>query len=492
MGSLEMGKTIRRWVLVYLGAVSFIIVPLYMRYGYFALIGAKARAYLYTAVPALIVLVVVEAADLSAKNDKELIQNSGVKADKEIRRPRTSFFLLAMIGIWALCSSYLSISFNLSLLGTAGWYVGSLMIVVLVICTIYVSGQFQYTTHMVLLVMAVNVFIHTFAIIQSAGIDLFGLLKSIDNTQYYTYLSTIGQKNSYSGYVCLTVPLFWGAFITCRDRLMKNLYGIFAVFGFMGIIMAESDSTYAGIGICILFMLIYVFESEQYVKRSSILLIMYSCCLLAVRYLPVFADKTARFNGFSKEMIKSPVAEIICICSVLLYFLGWRIIRGKRGRIILALLEAALAIIICAYVVYTAKHFSDNWGTKRGMIWRVGWEQFHKFPLRKKITGIGPELLFTIYGEIRDINGWNVTSAHCEPLHVLLTQGIIGLGLYVAYWGYLLTLFIKKKLWKNRTGIFFFPLAAYWGQSLFCSVYPVTAVLFSFVSGMYLKYAEIE
>ena len=61
MGSLEMGKTIRRWVLVYLGAVSFIIVPLYMRYGYFALIGAKARVYLYTAVPALIVLVVVEA-----------------------------------------------------------------------------------------------------------------------------------------------------------------------------------------------------------------------------------------------------------------------------------------------------------------------------------------------------------------------------------------------------------------------------------------------
>ena len=155
-----MGKTIRRWVLVYLGAVSFIIVPLYMRYGYFALIGAKARVYLYTAVPALIVLVVVEAADLSSKNDKELAQNNGVKTDKAIRRPRTSFFLLAMIGIWALCSSYLSISFNLSLMGTAGWYVGSLMIAVLVICTIYVSGQFQYTTGMVLIVMAVNVFIH--------------------------------------------------------------------------------------------------------------------------------------------------------------------------------------------------------------------------------------------------------------------------------------------------------------------------------------------
>ena len=86
MGSLEMGKTIRRWILVYLGAVSFIIVPLYMRYGYFALIGAKARVYLYTAVPALIALVVVEAADLSSKNDKELIQNNGVKTDKAIRR----------------------------------------------------------------------------------------------------------------------------------------------------------------------------------------------------------------------------------------------------------------------------------------------------------------------------------------------------------------------------------------------------------------------
>ena len=111
-------------------------------------------------------------------------------------------------------------------------------------------------------------------------------------------------------------------------------------------------------------------------------------------------------------------------------------------------------------------------------------------PLRNKLIGIGPELLIVLYKDIRDASGLTVVSAHCEPLQVLLTQGIVGLGLYFAYWGYMLKLFFGRKLWKTSTAPFFFPLAAYWGQSIFCSVYPVTAVLFSFVSGMYIRAAE--
>ena len=490
MRSLDIEKKVEKWILIYLGAVSFIVVPLYMRHGYSVLIAAKAGAYLYTAIPAIVAAIVVEAAELASEKDTD--KKGSTKKSNGGKRLTASLIILIFIGAWALCSSCLSRSFKLSLMGTAGWSVGSLMIAVLVMETIYVSRHFQYNMYMASAVLAVNIFINMFAIIQSAGIDLFGLSKNISGAQYYTFLSTIGQKNSYSGYLCLILPLFWGAFILCEDRAKTALYGLFAVIGFMGIIMAESDSAYAGIGICVLFMLPFIFGSEQYIKRASVLLTMYGCCLILAGCLPVFADKREGFSGISEKMTGLPAAAAICACGVFLYLCGGRLARGKRGKIILTVLEIAAAALICSYVVYTAAHFSDDWGTERGIIWRVGWERFLQFPLRNKIAGVGPELLVTVFGEIRDATGKNVVSAHCEPLNILLTQGIAGLGIYIAFWGYLLKLYFEKKLWRRRSAIFFFPLAAYWGQSLFCSVYPVTAALFSFVSGMFLNKTEYK
>lgn len=490
MTSSEQGKIIKKWILAYLGAITYIVVPLYMKRGYYSLIRAKAMAYLYCAIPALIAVLVVEAAELSSSGELKIKENTGQNRGRTLQRPRTSLILLTVIGGWALCSSFLSQNFKLSLMGTAGWSVGSLMTAVLVLTTVYVSRQYYCNFHMVLAVMAVNTVINLFAVIQSAGIDLFGLLKDIEQKQHYTYLSTIGQKNSYSGYLCLLLPLFWGAFIKCREQKKTILFGMFAALGFMGIIMAESDSTYAGVGICLLFMLPFVFGAELYIKRSSLMLMMYSVCLLLTRKLPVFAGKIARFKGISKAMIQRPIAEIIFLCAIVLYFFGWKILGGKIGKYILIVVELAAIGLICAYAVKTARNFHDKWGTNRGMTWRISWEQFQQFPLRNKLVGVGPEMLVTVYAKMRAATGRNVTSAHCEPLQVLLTQGIVGLCIYFSFWGYLLKLFFSKGVWKSEKAIYFFPLAAYWGQSIFCSVYPVTAVLFAFAAGMYLKVAE--
>ena len=489
MDTLEMGKTVIKRITVYIGAITYILVPLYMRTGYFNLIDAKARAYLFTAAPAVIAVLVVAAAMLSSSAD---IKSRDDKRSPEgfVKKTEPSGILLILIGIWAVLSSLLSQNPELSLTGIAGWSVGSLMTSVLVLVTIIVSRHFENKPYMFWTVMAVNVFIITLAVIQSTGTDVFGLLRNISDKERYTYLSTIGQKNSFSGYLCLVLPLFWGAFITCRGLASEVTYGTFAAIGFLGIICSESDSAYAGVGICLLFMLIYVFRSEQFIKRASILLLLYGCDLLIRRHVPAFAGKTARFKGISKAMIGKPVPELICLISILLFYLGWKVIEGRKGKYILIALETTLIFIIAAYAIYTAMHFSDKWGTNRGMTWRVGWSAFKQFSLRNKITGIGPEMLVTVYARMRAETGRNVVSAHCEPLQILLTQGLIGIGLYFSFWGYLVRLFFKNKVWRDSTAVFFFPLAAYWGQSLLCSVYPVTAVVFGFAAGMYLRFAE--
>lgn len=482
MNSIDNKDKCKRWIAVYLGAVSCLLVPLYMKNGYISLIYWKARAFLFLAVPAFVIAAIITASSLIFHN------NADIKS--LLKRPKTSHILLLMIGLWALFSTLLSTNPELSLMGTAGWSMGSLMIALLTASTFFVSRYFEFRSYMLLPVIAVNAVIILFAVFQSAGVDFFGYLSQIDPEYIFTYLSTIGQKNCFSGYLCLLLPLFWGAFISCKGRAAKLLYGGFSFLGFMGIIVAESDSFYAGIGICVPFMLLYIFRSEQHFKRAQVLLVMYGISILIVRYLPVFENKTKRYYHLSKIMLHSPVAEILIIAGVLLYLFGGKIISGKPGKYLLIAIEAGLLISIVLYAAHTAAHFNDNWGTWRGRIWRVSWEQFLKFPLRNKIIGIGPEMLITVYGELESTFGMKVVSSHCEPLQVLLTQGIIGFGLYFIYWGYIIKLFFIEKLWTKNTAVFFFPLAAYLGQSVFCSVYPVTAVLFSFLSGIYLRSSE--
>lgn len=145
---------------------------------------------------------------------------------------------------------------------------------------------------------------------------------------------------------------------------------------------------------------------------------------------------------------------------------------------------------IGGFIVNTVLHFNDGWGSGRGAIWRVSWEYFYELPLRYKITGIGPEMVFSAFRAYYAETGRNVVTSHSDIMQVLLTEGVVGFALYIAFWGYLTALFFRKKIWKSNTAVFFFPLAAYWGQSLFCTVYPVTAVVFSFMAGLYLRYTE--
>ena len=484
MNQTQSLRKMKNRIAVYLGIVTLILVPLCIKGSYFGLIELKARAFLYAAVPAVLLAAVLAAAGIFFDGDRR--KNS----------VRKSAILLLIISLWSLFSSFMSISPELSLTGSRGWKVGSIMTVVLILTTIIVSGNLQFHSYMLLTIMAVNIFINALAVIQSAGINVFGLQNGLIKEQYYVYMTTIGNSNSYSGYLCLLLPLFWGAFLSCKERATELLYGLFAAVGFMGLIMAESDSSYAGIGICLLFMLLFVFGSddhaEQYLKRSSVLLVLYGGCLLFVRYFPMFEAKRAEFAGLSWKMLCSPVPEILISCGILLYLLAGRLIQSKKERCLLIALEALIIVTICGFAVNLVMNFNDGWGNGRGEIWRISWEYFCKLPLRYKITGIGPEMVFQAFIAHLAETGSNVVTAHSDIMQVLLTQGIVGLALYFAFWGYLTALFFRKKLWKSTSVVFFFPLAAYWGQSLFCTVYPITAAVFSFMTGLYLRYAEYE
>ena len=145
MNSTQVMKAIKKWIALYLGAVSCIVIPLYMKNGYIRLIYWKAHQYLLLAVPAVCIAAVVSVVDLflllRSKNTDRAngagVKNSG--GNPLIRKPETSLVILTSIAVWSLVSTFMSQNHKLSLLGTIGWSVGSLMTLVLVMSTIIIS-----------------------------------------------------------------------------------------------------------------------------------------------------------------------------------------------------------------------------------------------------------------------------------------------------------------------------------------------------------------
>ena len=486
---------------LYMAAVATFVVPLYIKKeGYLHLIGTKAKIFLLFTLPAVaaaVILIVASALRTHLVKGRENSPQPLHTARLSLTEKRFSTVLLLAVSGWSFFSTLLSEAPLSSFWGRIGWSVGSLMTATLIFCTIWYSHFFDFSERLLIPLIVENTVIFIFSLIQSADMDPFGFLNMIRKVYRYSYLGTIGQKNCFSGYLCLLLPLFWCMFAEAEDLRRTLLYGAFCTIGFMAIIAANSDSTFAGIGVSVFFLLPYFLFHKTRFLRASILISLFGACLLLFRILPFFEGKVIHIMRHSHD-ISAILMRIPC--SVGLIFLGGLLYvfidkwagkdYEKRARLLLIVFEALFSLAVIVVVLRSASGFNDKWGTNRGYIWRVGWEHFIRFPLKEKLVGVGPDLLAPVYVELRLLLKTNVVAAHSEPLQVLLTQGIVGLTLYLVFWGYLIYLFVRKRLWKTEKGKFFFPLTTYFGQSLFCSVYPVTAVLFSLMAGLYLREVE--
>ena len=534
-------RSIKQLAAVWLAAVSALVVPLYMGNGYLELIEQKAKLYIFLALPALIIIAALEILEFAvtllggnaAQKDnligneeagqlsspQEHTDSKDLRAAKAGRRKaplrikgRISISLLLLIAVWAIFSTLQAPDRKSSFFGTIGWSMGTLMLCSLICSTLCIilylpTGMYMKNTNkedndnalwvvlkrVVIAAAGLNSLIFIFAILQEGGADPFGLLARIDRSYYYSYISTIGQKNSFTGYLCLLLPAAWGFFMESEKRASTISLGIVSSLGILSAVLADSDSLYAGLGVMLLVMIPYALEKQQRTLRAAILMIIFGLCSLAAGLLPVFADRVAHMGTISSMIVTPLSGGLVLTTGVILAVFSVKCMDGEHKaavRNLFLISEGMVVLAVIAEVIHTLIHFSDAWGTNRGLIWRTGMEKFLGFSFRRKLLGIGPEMIAILYADLRRTMKINIVSAHCEPLHVLLSQGILGLGLYILFWEYLLFVFIQNKLWRKPDAIWFFPLAAYFGQSMFCSAYPVTACLFSILAGIYLQKAE--
>lgn len=212
-------------VIIFFGISIF--VPIYMENGYLNLTQAKAHALYMTA---LLAAALWGASMPCARKNRTMAV--GLKIN-------ILDFILIGFALNACLSSLLSQNVASSFFGNDGWSVGSAAILALTLSYFIISRYYKARANDWLPVLAANVIIFLITILHSMGIDIFGLHENVAPKQFYLYVSTIGNVNWLSGYLCIILPAFfifiksyhpaWGSY---RGNIWNTSAELFRNFSF--------------------------------------------------------------------------------------------------------------------------------------------------------------------------------------------------------------------------------------------------------------------
>lgn len=432
-----------------------IAVPLYVENRYFNILQAKGHAFDAGCIAGMLLITFSVLGNRYASKLKP-------------KRDLTDWGMV-ILGCSAIVSCVLCGSFKAAFWGEQGWCVGGFAFLSAAFIYMYLSKSFYISQNVWLPVMAANGFIFILGILHSAGIDALGIHTNIDPSQFYQYISTIGNVNMFVGYLCLLMPMLACFFMESRGTASKIIYLAVLALGELNMILAGSDGLYLGIGVCAFFAVPYVFRNKNNALRTSVLVLIYGLELALVSLSPVFVEKREMISGISAIFLRPAVfAAVIAsgVVGIAVFSLMKEGSSKKLLRILIIVLEAALGIAAVYFALRTAMTFDRFWGSDRGGIWIWSVDLFTNLEPVKKIFGVGPEMLGPYYAELPLGFSRKVLAAHSEPLQILLSTGVAGFAGWLLIWAGVIKRFFSRKLWKSPAMAFCLPLVAYLGQSL--------------------------
>lgn len=435
------------------------ILPFAVNNKYFDMLEAKAIAYFAIAAVTLLILLLHRVISSATKKGGIGIAKRGFNG--------LDVFVILFSG-FSLVSCFLSEDIKAALFGSDGWGMGGIIIAVMAAGYFLLSRANADYGVLWCIAAAANILVFTVSIFHSASVDLFGMHKGILESQYFWYISTIGNINWLVGYLCLLLPIFFTLFVSC-DRVWENLlYGAVSILGCINIVLSASDGIYLGMGFFALFFAAYLLKNDKRTRKGLCLLAAFGLSLAAVDFLPCFAAKKADLDGLSKFIVTSHAGVYITAASAVLFCVMCILKSGARKhlrKVILIAFEVLSAVIIAVAVFYCIAVFDKAWGHSRGMIWISSLGVYKDFPLFRQILGCGTDMLGNYLTALTESFKRPVLNAHNEFIEYLLTGGIIGAVSYVGMYVSALVGFIRGKVRSQYAVGYMLALSAYFAQA---------------------------
>jgi len=326
--------------------------------------------------------------------------------------------------------------------------------------------------------------------------------ESLKPIYHNDFISTIGNINFFSAYMCLLLGLFGGFFLKTRGRRAYLFLVPYALCA-MGLLAARSES--GMIGFAAIFIAICLAKMRTMKEAGRVCVLLGAFCLSALCMGALVqwrgGSHMELYAGIATTLMRSGtfmlIGALICLGLAAFFFTRRecpanerRLIAAQRALLFLAALSAAAVIALMVY--FTAINPSaqlsglasylrmdDHWGTFRGFIWKKTLVLYNELPLLQKLFGVGPDSLKPLlvekcYDEMVTLTGILFDNAHNEFLQLLITGGAVGLlGYLLMIAGAMIPL---RRAMRSDPALFavYLALCAHLAQSVFNIAQPET------------------
>lgn len=380
-------------------------------------------------------------------------------------------------------------------IGAAARYQGALTVLLYVLVYFIVSRNLHNPTAFLSCAVLAFCFVCIAGVCNCFDIDLLGLHDRLAAHQKGAYISTIGNINFYSSYLCLLLPLVITGFYRVTKPVSRVLCTVALLVGGFGMMVTASESFALGLTVSLAIIPLFLAEKPEQLKRFllGIVLLTGSSQLYILLYKNTQLHHVPISEALTLFTHPVAAAAVICVCIAMYILLSLRPQVAKKGRSFYlgALCLTALTVAVCFAVSNTHGlgaadayfKITDEWGSRRGEIWKQCLLLFKDFSFKEKLFGIGPESLQRISDGSAIFAGKVLDQAHNEYLQYLLTTGIAGL---LSYLGILIstTVTLVRRLHNNTLAVGIFAgLVSYWLQATVNIAQPFTTpLMFAFVA----------
>ena len=421
---------------------------------YFDILNAKYQFYYITMLAVLIIAFIIFVFHViqdfryeDGKNVKVMFRSFSIKK-MPLSHSFASIFLIVCI-ISTLQSQYLYESFW----GNEGRYTGLFLLAIYVITFLFISRFLKLKKRYLNLFLVAGMLACIFGITDYFKLNLFHFKDELVAADWSVYTSTFGNINTYNAYVALVIGCCGALFIDAETKKEKIWYFICYLIASYSLITGGSDNAYLALLALFGFLPFWAFRTwkgveKYFVMLSSFATITYIAGLIHNH----MGNRVEILEGVFSVVIRSRLLVFAVAGLWLLTVILYVIEAAAKERIYIWTVLAAVIILAVGYVLYDANagghadkygsvqryvHFDDDWGTQRGMVWRLALDDYkNEFTWNEKVFGYGPETFGIMTHQ------WNndetiakttviYDNAHNEYLQYFVTIGPIGVLSYV-------------------------------------------------------------
>lgn len=415
----------------------------------------------------------------------------------------SDYIALAMLcsyTITTLLSSNPSDSFT----GLQGRHLGLLFSYMVISLYFMISRSYELQQSVILTLLGSISLVFLLGLLNFFYIDPFGFYEYLSDYQGNLFLSTMGNIDFYGILVCFSLPLSLILYCYSEQSLSKGIYLFTLLCSGIGLVTCNSDSAY--MATIILLMLSSLYLSKEY---KTWLRFLQGCLVLfgsarILYYVILFTGEACRdIHTLSLQFSGGMINWLIlgfCIVSYVYCFREkeylqryWNVkrIRAWLGTIFGISVTALIILVIYVSFIHTDLplgtlenylRFSPDWGTGRGETWMVLLNQFKGFNLIELLFGYGLDMTSSLTS-VMD-SAMNYDNAHNEYLQYLVTSGILGLLLYMAFCGSVLVRLYHSSKDEPFGIALCCIIVIYMAQAFFNLNQPMTTPLFFIILGM--------